>query len=170
MRHSTAISNTTTTTPMPPPLNPQHHPHCQAGVGDPIQYMQAIGMPLMDISRMLASAQQEEPEGSALPPDHAVYLATLPSITMQEDHTDDPCSICIDVMRSGQSLCELSCNHLFHHACVVQWLEKNNTCPKCRDVALPLREEPRDDSPVEVSKMPAVSSVSASVPPPALAN
>jgi hypothetical protein len=128
-------------------------------------------MPLMDISRMLASAQQEEPEESALPPDHAVYLATLPSITMQEDHTDDPCSICIDVMRSGQLLCELSCKHLFHHACVVQWLEKNNTCPKCRDVALPLRHEaPIDDSPVEVSKIPAVSRVPTLAPLPALAD
>ncbi len=31
------------------------------------------------------------------------------------------------------ALFRLSCNHTFHMACLIKWLEKNRTCPTCRE-------------------------------------
>lgn len=42
------------------------------------------------------------------------------------------CCICITDVALGESTVMLPCGHLFHDACVVEWLKKNNTCPVCR--------------------------------------
>lgn len=43
------------------------------------------------------------------------------------------CSICLDklVVKQTQTL---HCGHEFHHECIEKWIEKNNTCPFCRDL------------------------------------
>ena len=45
------------------------------------------------------------------------------------------------------------------HACLTQWLERNNTCPMCKDSALPLRDEVDDDAtpPTPVPEIPETS-------------
>jgi hypothetical protein len=42
------------------------------------------------------------------------------------------CCICITDININELTLMLPCGHLFHDPCVVNWLEKNNTCPVCR--------------------------------------
>ena len=48
-------------------------------------------------------------------------------------HSPD-CSICCEKLYYKQ-VQELHCGHLFHNECVERWLEENNTCPMCRNLA-----------------------------------
>jgi hypothetical protein len=43
------------------------------------------------------------------------------------------CSICLEKLVSkGTQI--VFCNHEFHHDCIEKWLEKENTCPICRNL------------------------------------
>lgn len=33
---------------------------------------------------------------------------------------------------NSNSICILSCGHIFHYNCVYEWIEKDKTCPLCR--------------------------------------
>eukprot|EP00927_Polykrikos_kofoidii_P045091 TRINITY_DN38957_c0_g1_i1.p1 TRINITY_DN38957_c0_g1~~TRINITY_DN38957_c0_g1_i1.p1 ORF type:complete len:373 (-),score=71.02 TRINITY_DN38957_c0_g1_i1:111-1229(-) len=46
-----------------------------------------------------------------------------------EDHK---CQICMEDFTEGDELRTLPCFHLFHAACVDQWLKVNSICPTCR--------------------------------------
>ena len=41
------------------------------------------------------------------------------------------CSVCFDVP-AEEDVYKPSCGHIFHNACMTQWLSTNNTCPVCR--------------------------------------
>jgi hypothetical protein len=58
-----------------------------------------------------------------------------------EDHTE--CAICLELMTSSDYLQTMSCQHMFHAACIIEHINvnENPTCPLCR---APL---PRLDSP-----------------------
>lgn len=44
------------------------------------------------------------------------------------------CVICLDDFQKGENCCVLSsCKHVFHSGCFMQWLDKNQSCPLCRD-------------------------------------
>ena len=48
--------------------------------------------------------------------------------------TEEPCSICLNVMDKTE-ICQLACGHnTFHAECIYQWTEmkKHNNCPLCR--------------------------------------
>ncbi|KAE8100307.1 hypothetical protein FH972_018217 [Carpinus fangiana] len=44
------------------------------------------------------------------------------------------CSVCLEELSSpeGAKLLRMDCSHLYHQACILPWLEKQNTCPTCR--------------------------------------
>lgn len=65
------------------------------------------------------------------------FVLTLSSefATVRKDEFDsgayDPiCLICREDMEQGK---KLSCSHVFHEYCILSWLEKQNTCPTCRE-------------------------------------
>ncbi len=43
------------------------------------------------------------------------------------------CSICIELMKIGETIRILDCMHRFHKDCVDPWLGQHNTCPECRE-------------------------------------
>lgn len=44
------------------------------------------------------------------------------------------CVICLDDFQKGESCCVVSsCKHVFHSGCFMQWLDKNQSCPLCRN-------------------------------------
>lgn len=44
------------------------------------------------------------------------------------------CAICLTSFQSGVEINHLSCDHIFHRACIENWLSYwNTTCPLCRD-------------------------------------
>ena len=44
----------------------------------------------------------------------------------------DKCTICLCELDDGEDVRRLPCMHLFHVACVDQWLTLNKRCPICR--------------------------------------
>jgi hypothetical protein len=41
------------------------------------------------------------------------------------------CTVCIELMKSGDEARQLPCGHAFHRACVDDWLLKRRKCPLC---------------------------------------
>jgi len=42
------------------------------------------------------------------------------------------CAVCLEDMRVGDSCRALPCCHIFHNACVSQWIRNSKVCPTCR--------------------------------------
>ncbi|BBH03118.1 RING/U-box superfamily protein [Prunus dulcis] len=42
------------------------------------------------------------------------------------------CSVCIAEIAVGSEGRGLPCSHVYHDACIVEWLEKSHFCPLCR--------------------------------------
>ncbi|KAL8035467.1 hypothetical protein ABFX02_12G098500 [Erythranthe guttata] len=60
----------------------------------------------------------------------------FPDATPEElDVSDATCIICREEMTVAK---KLVCGHLFHVHCLRSWLERQNTCPTCRALVIPL--------------------------------
>lgn len=46
------------------------------------------------------------------------------------------CSICIEHYKNDEIVNCLECKHIYHQECIKLWLENNNSCPICRNVAV----------------------------------
>ena len=49
-------------------------------------------------------------------------------------HQTKPCVLCIGGFHKDESFQLKPCKHTFHLKCIMPWLEKNNTCPSCREL------------------------------------
>ncbi|XP_010424562.1 PREDICTED: uncharacterized protein LOC104709689 [Camelina sativa] len=55
----------------------------------------------------------------------------LKSLNMETES----CSICLQSLGSSSKIpSRMSCSHVFHDSCLVEWLLRKNTCPLCRTV------------------------------------
>lgn len=43
------------------------------------------------------------------------------------------CAICSDLLMPSDDIHITPCGHAFHHACLLQWLQRSKTCPQCRN-------------------------------------
>lgn len=55
----------------------------------------------------------------------------------REKHDTHKCTICLRDFKAGERLCGLACHeaHIFHTACIKQWLRNSHVCPCCRTAA-----------------------------------
>lgn len=60
------------------------------------------------------------------------YRKLMDSIPLTEVHEEVVCTICMDAIRAGQLARQLRCRHLFHGACIRQWMTLHRMCPVCR--------------------------------------
>lgn len=60
-------------------------------------------------------------------------LTTVHGSAPGHTQLDDECPICTDNLVEATSVA-LFCGHRFHHTCVADWFESNNTrlCPVCK--------------------------------------
>ncbi|XP_027871201.1 E3 ubiquitin-protein ligase RNF128a [Xiphophorus couchianus] len=72
--------------------------------------------------------------------------------------SDAMCAVCIESYKAGEVVTVLTCDHVFHKACIEPWLLERRTCPMCKcDIlkALGVEEEVKVDmstsSPPEVT-------------------
>lgn len=63
-----------------------------------------------------------------------------------ERNTNTECIICVESMAVGQTVIQLSCQHVFHESCAMQWLTQHHSCPYCR------HELPTDDAELEADR------------------
>lgn len=70
--------------------------------------------------------------------DFTTYTTLMRKLQNVEDPTEEElqregnCSICYDEMTNPESCKKLPCGHIFHEQCLARWLERNNSCPYCR--------------------------------------
>ncbi|XP_021636767.2 E3 ubiquitin-protein ligase SIRP1-like [Hevea brasiliensis] len=57
------------------------------------------------------------------------YIEKLEKVTMEGSGM--VYAVCLDEMSIGSEARRLPCSHVYHSNCIVEWLEKNKTCP-CR--------------------------------------
>ncbi|KAH8396725.1 hypothetical protein KR215_003070 [Drosophila sulfurigaster] len=43
------------------------------------------------------------------------------------------CVICAELFTQSDEVYVTTCGHMFHHTCLMQWLERSKTCPQCRN-------------------------------------
>lgn len=66
-----------------------------------------------------------------------------------EETTSDVhmCAVCIESYKAGEVVTVLTCDHIFHKACIEPWLLERRTCPMCKcDIlkALGVEEQPEE--------------------------
>lgn len=62
------------------------------------------------------------------------------------------CAVCIESYKAGEVVTVLTCDHIFHKACIEPWLLERRTCPMCKcDIlkALGVEEETKETLSVE---------------------
>ena len=54
------------------------------------------------------------------------------------------CNICLDDIKQGEQISNLSCNHIFHFECLKEWVKNNSlmSCPNCRADIQPKELDP----------------------------
>lgn len=61
------------------------------------------------------------------------------SESSSESDRDNECGICFEnhIKEQDQNIIHLVCNHSFGAKCLLPWVQKNRSCPICRDVFMP---------------------------------
>ena len=81
-----------------------------------------------ELARLFAASR----DGAHDKPTARAVIDGLPAASVGADEVAAraACSVCLDSYTTGEAgVCSLPCAHLFHRACLLPWLEKNNTCP-----------------------------------------
>lgn len=63
---------------------------------------------------------------------HRLKLSTY-KIVSDDNLLLDECPICLESYKINDKVINLECRHSFHKKCIYIWLNKNNTCPQCRE-------------------------------------
>jgi len=61
--------------------------------------------------------------------------STDASLPQEDGHSDDECCICMEKYCQGDHTCTPTtdeCKHVFHKACLLEWLQRHDHCPLCR--------------------------------------
>ena len=61
-------------------------------------------------------------------------IQNLPTTNISGQQVEDgaKCNVCLTDYTERETVCELSCRHLYHSNCIATWLRTNRTCPTCR--------------------------------------
>lgn len=106
------------------------------GIGGPFVSVRSSSgeisrLPLYSVLQMARQAEQNRTIGA-----EDETIDALPTRTFHaaaaKDEEDLRCQICMEDFEEGSELRTLPCFHLFHSACVDQWLKVNSICPTCR--------------------------------------
>lgn len=60
---------------------------------------------------------------------------TLSYVTFGSDSISNMCIICRADFTLGEPIAMLSCKHSYHGTCILEWTQRNNICPVCRQHA-----------------------------------
>mmetsp|Transcript_47266 Transcript_47266/g.75486 ORF Transcript_47266/g.75486 Transcript_47266/m.75486 type:complete len:381 (+) Transcript_47266:59-1201(+) len=70
------------------------------------------------------------------PPASTYAISSLPHVMVTlrdiEQNQNDSCVVCLDTLAVGNRASRVPCGHLFHEACILDWLKNSNQCPVCR--------------------------------------
>ncbi|MQL74431.1 hypothetical protein Taro_006796 [Colocasia esculenta] len=63
---------------------------------------------------------------------HPIEALEMEVYAEEEGAAADGCAICLEDFVAGAQVERLPCHHRFHGECVMQWLDKEGSCPLCR--------------------------------------
>ncbi|EOA19751.1 hypothetical protein CARUB_v10003910mg [Capsella rubella] len=68
-----------------------------------------------------------------------VLLGRIKSDELKSSNMEtESCSICLEnlsgPMKPSDFMTRMTCSHVFHYRCLLEWLKRKNTCPLCRTV------------------------------------
>ena len=70
---------------------------------------------------------------SRAPPTSCSFAeARLHQLSSGKRTLDDECSICLTSFEPADRVTLMGCSHVFHDACIDQWLERSTFCPCCK--------------------------------------
>ncbi|KAK7352240.1 hypothetical protein VNO80_17659 [Phaseolus coccineus] len=105
---------------------------------------------IVDVVADVESEEEEEEEEEEIEEEMEHNAATIPasaeaidslktfSISPFLKNKTENCNICLENVRFKENdqenvkLSSLPCEHVFHHLCIVKWLQTSHTCPLCR--------------------------------------
>ena len=70
------------------------------------------------------------------------------------DEKEEKCTICCDIIKKGNCVSLLKCNHIFHYQCIYHWClatVDHPTCPNCKKDLLPHNKNEKLDTPITVN-------------------
>ncbi|KAJ3680014.1 hypothetical protein LUZ60_016292 [Juncus effusus] len=59
-------------------------------------------------------------------------INNLPESVVQNDHFEEPCTVCLEKPEIGETIRHLPCLHKFHKDCIDMWLQRKKECPVCK--------------------------------------
>ena len=72
----------------------------------------------------------------------AIFVENENSLRMYSIKGGPTCNICLDDIVKGEQISSLTCNHIFHHKCLQEWVKNNAylSCPNCRAAIEPVED------------------------------
>ncbi|CAA7048371.1 unnamed protein product [Microthlaspi erraticum] len=102
-----------------------------------------FGRGLEDLIQQLA---EDDPNRYGTPPASKSATDALPTVKVTKDMLQsetNQCAVCMDEFEDGIEAKQMPCKHVYHHDCLLPWLQLHNSCPVCR------HELPTDDAEYE---------------------
>ncbi|KAJ7278087.1 hypothetical protein O6H91_Y229000 [Diphasiastrum complanatum] len=99
-------------------------------VGNPGDYVDA-----REFEQLLQQLAENDNSQRGAPPAAKSAVDGLPSVVIEQFHLNEGtavCAICKDAVLLGEYAKQLPCLHLYHHDCILPWLNSRNSCPVCR--------------------------------------
>lgn len=95
---------------------------------------QTSRLPLHSVLQMVRQHEEQQAVGASEANIEALPTREFHAAQKQEGGGEEMnrCQICLEDFGEGDTLRTLPCFHLFHAACVDQWLKGNGVCPTCR--------------------------------------
>merc|ERR1712039_830037 len=79
---------------------------------------------------------------------HGSASASMQTVLIHPFSNGQPqeCAICLQRFEPMSEAAKLPCgkNHIFHHDCLLEWLQRQPSCPLCREI--PSRPKPKAES------------------------
>lgn len=81
----------------------------------------------------------------------AIGRLTVRTLKREDEETNSDshlCAVCIESYKAGEVVTVLTCDHIFHKACIEPWLLERRTCPMCKcDIlkALGVEDDTKED-------------------------
>ncbi|KAL4570762.1 hypothetical protein LXL04_026424 [Taraxacum kok-saghyz] len=103
----------------------------EANVGDPVQLQTNTSEAFGDIKisnssqNMVKETDCKEQTGTKLEVDGEVKKSNAPFVAPEE------CPTCLEEYDEENPKILTKCEHHFHLSCILEWMERSNTCPVC---------------------------------------
>ena len=117
------------------PIRPRRHVRLVVGSNTSRNYINSASIFSSDGHLHDLFEQSQDNTGT---PTDSTLLESLEEETYSSSNSiPDPCSICLEPYKDGDTLLYMPCRHAYHSSCLHKWLASHNTCPVCRHVITP---------------------------------